>query len=450
VLDERPKSPTFALRFRADGQRHFRRLGSVAEGWDRRRAEAELSKVLAEVHLGIWRPAEPEPLPEPQRDPTFREFSSRWFDAGEGNWRPKTREDYEWQLSHHLLPFFQHHPLSRITVEEVDRYRTVKVRESAKLTEAQAKWRERLEEARETKAPAERREQVRKLMRERPPRPLSNGSINKTLITLSQILEVAVEYELITRNPAKGKRRRLKATKPPAVWLDRAEHIQALLDAAGELDREAPAERKHIERRALLSVLVFAGLRIGELTALLWRDVDVIGGKLTVRASKTDAGMRKIDILPVLHDSLVALKAARNPSPQDRVFPTSKGARQNPSNIRQRVLAPSVKRANERLAEAGGEQLPESITPHKLRHTFASLLVALERDLDIDSGVVMDQLGHTDPAFTWRVYRHGMRRDDASKQALRDLVGLPDPASEKAVLGSSLDSVASLAAGREG
>jgi hypothetical protein len=36
----------------------------------------------------------------------------------------------------------------------------------------------------------------------------------------------------------------------------------------------------------------------------------------------------------------------------------------------------------------------------------------------------MDQLGHTDPGFTLRVYRHGMRRDERSKQALAQLVGL--------------------------
>jgi integrase len=246
---------------------------------------------------------------------------------------------------------------------------------------------------------------------------------------------VAVEYELIARNPAKGKRRRLKASKPPAVWLDRAEHIGALLDAAGDLDREAPAERKHIERRALLSLLVFAGLRIGELTALLWRDVDLSGGKITVRASKTDAGMRTIDVLPVLHDSLAALKAMRNPAPRDRVFPTTTGAAQNPSNIRQRVLGPAVKRANERLENDGEAPLPEPLTPHKLRHTYASLLVAL----GVDPGAAMDQLGHTDPAFTLRVYRHGMRRDATSKHALRELVGLADDAAEKAVLGSSLD-----------
>jgi hypothetical protein len=41
------------------------------------------------------------------------------------------------------------------------------------------------------------------------------------------------EYELIGKNPARGRRRRVKASRPAAVCLDRAEHILALLDAAG-------------------------------------------------------------------------------------------------------------------------------------------------------------------------------------------------------------------------
>jgi integrase len=108
--------------------------------------------------------------------------------------------------------------------------------------------------------------------------------------------------------------------------------------------------------------------------------------------------------------------------PGDLVFPTMTGRRQGATNVRRRVLAPAVKRANERLGEAGEVPLPERLTPHKLRHTFASLLVAL----GVDPGSVMDQLGHTDPGFTLRVYRHGMRRDQASKDALRELVGGAD------------------------
>ena len=141
-----------------------------------------------------------------------------------------------------------------------------------------------------------------------------------------------------------------------------------------------------------------------------------------MRAGKTDAARRTIDVLPVLHDELAALKARKNPAPGDLVFPTTTGAAQNPSNIRQRVLAPAVKRANERLEDAGEAPLPQPLTPHKLRHTYASLLVAL----GTDPGATMDQLGHTDPGFTLRVYRHGMRRDAASRQALSELVGLAE------------------------
>jgi integrase len=168
---------------------------------------------------------------------------------------------------------------------------------------------------------------------------------------------------------------------------------------------------------------VFAGLRVGELCDLCWRDVDLTAGRITVRASKTDAGVRQIDLLPVLRDELLALKAAaRHTQANDLVFATMTGGRQNPSNIRNRVLAPAVRRADERLAQARDVPLPDRLTPHKLRHTFASLLVAL----GVDPGAVMDQLGHTDPTFTLRVYRHGMRRDQASRDGLRVLVGGAD------------------------
>jgi integrase len=43
-------------------------------------------------------------------------------------------------------------------------------------------------------------------------------------------------------------------------------------------------------------------------------------------------------------------------------------------NLRQRVVAPVVERADELLAERGGQPLPTGISPDKLRHTFASVL----------------------------------------------------------------------------
>jgi integrase len=126
----------------------------------------------------------------------------------------------------------------------------------------------------------------------------------------------------------------------------------------------------------------------------------------------------------------VVLTTVPRRGPNQLVFATSTEHHHEPSNIRRRVLAPAVALANERLERDGDVPLPERLTPHKLRHTFASLLVAL----GVDPGSVMDQLGHTHAESTLRVYRHGMRRDQASKDALRELVG----AADWAALGSNV------------
>jgi integrase len=74
-------------------------------------------------------------------------------------------------------------------------------------------------------------------------------------------------------------------------------------------------------------------------------------------------------------------------------------------DINKRVLTPVLERADGLLADRGQHPLPRGVTPHRLRHTFASILIALGRD----PRHVMDQLGHTDPKFTLRVYAHAMR-----------------------------------------
>ena len=366
------------IRFTANGRRQYVTLGSARDGWTQAKAHDQLERELAAVRLGTWKASEPELAPVTESDPTFHDFASDWFESYRVELRPTTQLDYEWQLSDHLLPFFKGHRLSQITIAEVDRYRAAKVKQGR----------------------------------------LSATSINKTITRLGQVLEVAVEYGLIERNPARGRRRRLKAAKPAPVWLDSAEQIAALLDAAGEIDRTARADHR-VPRRAILATLTLAGLRIGGLIELRWRDVNLADGRLTVRQSKTDAGARHIDLLPALRDELAALRAEVKPGSGERVFPTQAGGPMNPSNVRNRILAPAVARANERLEAADATPLPENLTPHKLRHTFASLLVAL----GTDPGAVMDQLGHTDPTFTLRVYRHGMRRDEDSRAQLAELVG---------------------------
>ena len=65
------------------------------------------------------------------------------------------------------------------------------------------------------------------------PRPLSPGSINKTIRLLATILEQAVEYAYIDRNPATGRKRLLRESKPSRSYLQ-PDQVAALLEAAGE------------------------------------------------------------------------------------------------------------------------------------------------------------------------------------------------------------------------
>jgi integrase len=73
------------------------------------------------------------------------------------------------------------------------------------------------------------------------------------------------------------------------------------------------------------------------------------------------------------------------------------------NNFRNRVFDSAVKRATADRVGADLTPLPERLTPHKLRHTFCSLLFAQGHDLPR----VMRELGHADPDVTLRIYAHG-------------------------------------------
>jgi integrase len=169
----------------------------------------------------------------------------------------------------------------------------------------------------------------------------------------------------------------------------------------------------------MIATLTFAGLRIGELCALRWRDVDLAGGWLGVGESKTDAGRRRVKIRGALRDEMLVLRGRHQEAPPAAyVFGTRSGGRMSPDNFRSRVLRAAVKLAGERLEADGLPPLPDKLTPHSLRRTFCSLLYALGED----PGVVMDEMGHTDPELALRVYRQAMRRDEGEKAQLRALV----------------------------
>jgi integrase len=98
-----------------------------------------------------------------------------------------------------------------------------------------------------------------------------------------------------------------------------------MIDAATELD--ATPEARTAGRRALIATLVYAGLRIGEATALTWQDIDLANGRISVGDAKTEAGIRLVDILPALRDELTSHRHANaGAAPSDLVFPTRRAA----------------------------------------------------------------------------------------------------------------------------
>lgn len=74
------------------------------------------------------------------------------------------------------------------------------------------------------------------------------------------------------------------------------------------------------------------------------------------------------------------------------VFATANGTPRDKDNARQRIIRPVIERADKLLDERGQSPLPAGVTAHKLRHTYASILIALGGD----PAYVMGQLGHAD------------------------------------------------------
>lgn len=403
---------SFALRFLAYGERCYQTLGSERDGWTKAKAQVELQNVLADVRRGLWVPPDRRIRPtntdgdgsRRTKPVIFDQFASDRLHSRRGEVSERTYRFEEWALDLHLMPYFSGWALEDIDIEAVDDYRRFKVQQSQLRREAI-----------ESGEPL--RDKRGYLIR-----PLSPGTINRTIDILRSILELAVEYRHISSNPAAGRRRRLKTTAKRPVHLDSVHQIEALLDAATDLDQNPDWTIN--DRRANIAGMLLAGPRAQEHCSLLWRDVDLENNRLEIGRSKTDAGLREIHLLPLLRNELL-IHRERSPytRPDDPVFPTSQGNPRDVSCLRSRILVPALARADELLTQRGHAPLPGGVTPHKLRHTFASILVACGED----PASVMAQLGHTDPKFTLRVYTHLMRRNPTERARLKAFVYAETP-----------------------
>jgi integrase/recombinase XerC len=139
---------------------------------------------------------------------------------------------------------------------------------------------------------------------------------------------------------------------------------------------------------ALLTLLYGAGLRIGEALALNRRDVgldprDLRGLRVRGKGDKE----RLVPILPVVAEAIAAYLAACPipPLPDEPLFKGARGGR-----LQQGVVQKQVRQLRATLG------LPESATPHALRHSFATHLLGAGADLR----AIQELLGHASLSTT--------------------------------------------------
>jgi integrase len=205
---------------------------------------------------------------------------------------------------------------------------------------------------------------------------------------------LGVRRGVLTRSPADG----LAPSEVPRQRNARPVHVLDA-DALARLVAAGTSERW----RAALGLAGFAGLRLGELRALEWRDVDLDAGTIAVSRSlapdgtsktpKTDAGVRVVPILPALRRVLVEWRL-RSPHtrPGDLVVCTAEGGPVQERNVRRAL--------DDAKTAAGLAATVGRLSMHALRHSCLSALATG----GLAATTLAEIAGHTDPSFTLRVY----------------------------------------------
>lgn len=156
----------------------------------------------------------------------------------------------------------------------------------------------------------------------------------------------------------------------------------------------AESRRAAIRDAALFEALYSTGCRISELLPLAWRDFDLASGRVVVTGKGRKQrlcllGPRARRTLGTYRDETRALRPGSDGDDQP-VFTGVSGRPLSPRDAERRM--------KRWLADAG---LPADLTPHKLRHSFATHLL----DAGADLRTVQEMLGHSSLATT-QIYTH--------------------------------------------
>ncbi|MDR1703632.1 MAG: site-specific integrase [Clostridiales bacterium] len=246
--------------------------------------------------------------------------------------------------------------------------------------------------------------------------PLSLKNSDKTIKgiqgLLNQVLRHAVKLKIIPSNPFDDGVKRPKSQKAAQKRKALPRHV--CRDILQALD-------KYPTYKPLVMVLLYSGIRVGELMALRWRNIDednmllyienavttkcefdengkTIGRKQIISNTKTAASERviplELEILEVLKEWRIKSEKtqakARNQGNEDLIFPNQYGGIRSYSGFK--------KQFQRFLSENGLDGY--GITFHKFRHTFATLLM----EQGANPRVVQELLGHRDIETTLGIY----------------------------------------------
>jgi integrase/recombinase XerC len=210
------------------------------------------------------------------------------------------------------------------------------------------------------------------------------SSIARNLASIRSFFQYLVREGIISKNPAKG-----VATPKPEKYIPRALTIDEMFRMLDAPDASNPPG---LRDRAILELLYSSGIRVGELTQLNCDDVDWELGIIKVLGKG-----KKERIVPIGSKALEALKGSlrsRRLSPGNgRNFPLFANRRGG------RLTDRSVRRMVEKYGKKCG--LGGTVTPHALRHTFATHLL----DAGADLRDIQELLGHASLSTTQK-YTH--------------------------------------------